>query len=427
MNLESAPSLDQRSRLLSRARLYFGIGTTAAACLFAGNARPASAEAPQAVQPHLVKYIGIATNEIWVPDETEAEKVAENMADSGVNAFEIYQPLSPGQGAEIINDAPRTCAAVKAGDKYGLTPFITMIGSKKRDKKPNKPASAYAPVTVSDYRRFADTIGALIWTLSGPNGCAKNVHNINVGILNEINSPYFYPQEFDDPDDSAGAHYENMLEYIYPRAKQSAIEVTEALKQASENPDEVEPITVNLIAANFASNHNLLGTLTDMGETKLKNSYFGKSFDTLGVHPYMENSSVPPNTPHPNGRVIGIADYDKLRPLINKYFGNVPVLYSEFGIETRTPKDKPYTGKVPLSVKPVSELVQADYWSRAIGLVACQENVEGIFNFLRKDDWSLNLGWQSGFYFADGTPKTSLPVFRQANIDAGAGNLSNCA
>ena len=57
----------------------------------------------------------------------------------------------------------------------------------------------------------------------------------------------------------------------------------------------------------------------------------------------------------------------------------------------------------------------------AARLAACQPHVGAYFNFLLFDEPVLT-GWQSGAYWADRTPKDSLPAFRQviAEINAGA-------
>jgi hypothetical protein len=55
----------------------------------------------------------------------------------------------------------------------------------------------------------------------------------------------------------------------------------------------------------------------------------------------------------------------------------------------------------------------------AVRLAACQPYVGAIFNFLLVDESRLT-GWQSGAFWADGTPKRSLPAFREAIAEANA-------
>ena len=53
------------------------------------------------------------------------------------------------------------------------------------------------------------------------------------------------------------------------------------------------------------------------------------------------------------------------------------------------------------------EQTQAEYYRQAIQLAFCQPKVEGMFLFHAVDEKAL-AAWQSGLYYADGTPKTSL-------------------
>ena len=56
----------------------------------------------------------------------------------------------------------------------------------------------------------------------------------------------------------------------------------------------------------------------------------------------------------------------------------------------------------------------------SIRLAACQPYVGAFFNFLLVDEPRLT-GWQSGAYWADLTPKDSLPAFQPAIAEANAG------
>ena len=65
---------------------------------------------------------------------------------------------------------------------------------------------------------------------------------------------------------------------------------------------------------------------------------------------------------------------------------------------------------------------QAAYYRRALALAYCQPTVRGIFVFHTFDEPDF-AGWQSGLYFADRTPKPSLPAFKQAVSDLRNGKL----
>jgi hypothetical protein len=58
-------------------------------------------------------------------------------------------------------------------------------------------------------------------------------------------------------------------------------------------------------------------------------------------------------------------------------------------------------------------------------LAMCQPNVVGIMLFHVEDEAGLP-GWQSGLFYADGTPKSSVDAVRIAAAAARAGTLTSC-
>ena len=156
--------------------------------------------------------------------------------------------------------------------------------------------------------------------------------------------------------------------------------------------------------------------------------------DALAIHPYPENSSIPPTFAHPNTTTIGIADYTKLVGLLGTAFdgtgqpgSTLPILYAEYGIETQIPAAKAslYTGAEAATIKPVPEATQAAYYKQAIAMSFCQPNVMGILIFHAFDESALDR-FQSGLYYADGTPKSSLAAVRDAVRQARGGVIAKC-
>jgi hypothetical protein len=152
--------------------------------------------------------------------------------------------------------------------------------------------------------------------------------------------------------------------------------------------------------------------------------------DGFSLHPYGENSSTPPTFAHATGTSIGLADYDKLVALLGTAFdgtaqigSKLPIVYDEYGVDSQIPNAKRhfYGGLEPATTKPVSEGVQAAYYRAALELAACQPTVRGFLIFHVTDETDYNR-WQSGVYYADGTPKSSRPFVRQtmAEIRSGA-------
>jgi hypothetical protein len=174
--------------------------------------------------------------------------------------------------------------------------------------------------------------------------------------------------------------------------------------------------------------------IQDLGDAYRASGLTGPVMDALAIHPYPENSTTPPTVTHPNTTPIGVADYAKLTGLLAQAFdgtgqpgSTLPILYAEFGIETQIPpaKSSLYTGTEPATTKPVSEATQAAYYKQAIALSFCQPNVIGIFLFHAFDESALDR-FQSGLYYADDTPKTSLATVRSAARDAYGGVIARC-
>jgi hypothetical protein len=68
----------------------------------------------------------------------------------------------------------------------------------------------------------------------------------------------------------------------------------------------------------------------------------------------------------------------------------------------------------------VSEGVQAAYYDEALQLAACQPTVRGFLIFHVTDETDYNR-WQSGVYYADGTPKSSRALVKAAMSAVRAG------
>jgi hypothetical protein len=180
--------------------------------------------------------------------------------------------------------------------------------------------------------------------------------------------------------------------------------------------------------------HSPVAFLKDMGVAYRASGRTLPVMDGLTFHPYADTSGQSPDTPHPNSTTIGIADYDRLMRTLATAFDSspqagslLPILYDEFGVESKIPAGKAsaYTGSEPATTNPVDETTQAAYYQRALQLAFCQPNVTGIFFFHSQDEPAL-ANWQSGLYYADGTPKSSLYAVRDALARARGGSIARC-
>jgi hypothetical protein len=174
--------------------------------------------------------------------------------------------------------------------------------------------------------------------------------------------------------------------------------------------------------------------IQDMGTAYRASGLTTPVMDALAIHPYPENSTIPPTFAHPNTTPIGIADYAKLTALLATAFdgtaqpgSTLPILYAEYGVETQIPATKAgsYSGTEPATIKPVPEATQAAYYKQAMQIAFCQPNVIGLFIFHAFDESALDR-FQSGLYYADGTPKSSLPAVKDAARSVYGGVIAKC-
>jgi hypothetical protein len=105
----------------------------------------------------------------------------------------------------------------------------------------------------------------------------------------------------------------------------------------------------------------------------------------------------------------------------------MPIVYSEYGIESAPPGTKAgkYTGSEPTTTKPVGPKVQASYYRLAIQIAFCQPTVRVLSLFLLSDEPSLGR-WQSGLYYVDRTPKPSAAAVSRAAREVRRGVVARC-
>ena len=162
--------------------------------------------------------------------------------------------------------------------------------------------------------------------------------------------------------------------------------------------------------------HSPTAFIRDMGRLYRDSGRQEPVMDAFAHHPYLDDSKTPPDATHPRSTTISLADYPKLVSLLDEAFdgtaqrgSDIPILYTEFGVQTTIPRAKrsAYTNlDSPVAADAVAEETQARYYRQAFELACGQPTVEGLYIFHIWDEPDL-LGWQSGLYYADQTPKTS--------------------
>jgi hypothetical protein len=163
----------------------------------------------------------------------------------------------------------------------------------------------------------------------------------------------------------------------------------------------------------LSKKHSPTTFIADLGRAYRESGRTLPVMYAFSMHPYEDNSSIPPSFVHPRTTTISLADYPKLVALLGKAFNGtpqagstLPVVYDEFGVQSRIPSRKlaVYDGYKPPSAHPVAEARQGAYYTKALALAACQRNVTSFLIFHVSDEPQLDR-WQSGLFYADDTPK----------------------
>src|SRR6266480_2587187 len=242
-------------------------------------------------------------------------------------------------------------------------------------------------------------------------------------IGNEPNlNRYWLPQFGPAGDDVAATAYVRLLARTYDAMK--AVDPKIFINGGSVSPRGIDR------PGTGRDTHSPTAFITDMGIAYRAMKRTRPIMDGFAFHPYGESSSTSPSLVHASGTSLGLADYPKLVALLGKAFNGtaqkgstLPIVYDEYGVDSQIPVAKRsfYGGVEPATTKPVTEGVQAAYYDEALHMAACQPTVRGFLIFHVTDETDHNR-WQSGVYYADGTPKSSrAPVKASiAGIRSGA-------
>lgn len=314
-------------------------------------------------------------------DSSAAAKAADAGFEADVLSAVWSRGVSPDQTAATLQ------RAVSSLDDKGVKPVVAVYQ-----------LSSQTPLTDADQEAFASYAAGLVQRL-------PQVATVIVG--NEPNLNLFWMPQFDaSGGDAAAAGFEQLLARTYDaiKAVRSSVEVIGGGLAPHGGDD----------ATSSRPTHSPTQFILDLGAAYRASGRTKPLMDALSIHVYGESPRIPPSFAHPHTTSIGIADYDKLTQLIKQAFGKLlPIVYGEYGVETTVPPAKAgaYTGhEVVAAVDPAT---QAQYYADAIGLASCQPDVQALYLFHVIDENRLE-GLQSGVYYADGTPKLSLDVVRQA-------------
>ncbi len=326
---------------------------------------------------------------------------------AGFDAIRLTALWAPGQTELAGNDLLGLANAAQAASLAGIRVFVSVYpyGSS---------VTPLTPTARSQFASYAASIPRLV----------PSVRDLIIG--NEPNLNRFWMPQFTRTGlDAAASRYLSLLALTYDRVKAAAPGVTviggAISPRGGDDPKSSRPT------------HSPTAFIRDLGLAYRRSGRKRPVMDWLAFHPYLDSSRLPPTFTHPRSTTISIADYPKLVAALGQAFDGtaqrgrtLPILYDEFGVQTAAAdplKRSIYTNEArPSAGDAVDERTQGRYYRQALQLVACQPTVVGLLFFHVSDESDLDR-WQSGVFYADDTPKSSLPVVRAAAEAARAGTL----
>jgi hypothetical protein len=355
-------------------------------------------------------FVGAAADDPRSLDPVVAKAKMDLAGQAGLGAIRMTMIWTPGEDRVGGDDEIALQNAVAAANRDGIRLILSIY---PRDRR-TTPLTARARGEVAGYAA----------------SIAREFPSIRDFVIgNEPNLNLFWMPQFGAGGvDLAARSYELLLARVY-----------DALKSVS--PD------VNVIggalsprgqdkAGALRQTHSPTQFIRDLGAAYRASGRSRPIMDTFAIHPYLIPSTLPPTFAHPRTTTIGIADYPKLVQLLKnafrgtaQYGETLPILYDEFGYQSQIPRSmrRVYTHLGSAAAKDaIPEAQQARYYRQAFALAACQPTVAGLLIFHLEDERDAN-AWQSGLYYANGTPKTSLAPVRDAALVAREGTLAHCA
>jgi hypothetical protein len=352
--------------------------------------------------------IGATEDQVKQLSLVQAKSKLELLRLAGLDSVRVTLIWAPGQTQPVADDAKAISNMLGAAGLAGVKAYvgITQFGSR------TTPLTDQAR---SQFSQYAASVAKKFPTLAG----------IIVGNEPNLNR-FWLPQFNPDGTDAAAPAFLPLLAQSYDAIKAVQPKLTVygigISPRGGDNPNATR------------LTHSPTVFLRDLGIAYRASGRTAPIMDGLAIHPYQDNSSQPPTFQHPNSTTIAIADYPKLVKLLGEAFdgtaqkgSTLPILYDEYGVESLIPTDHSlvYTGDEPTTTHPVDEATQGAYYRQAIGIAFCQPNVVGMLLFHAIDETELS-AWQSGLYYADGTPKTSLAPVGQAVSESRRGVVAKC-
>jgi len=352
--------------------------------------------------------LGATEDAVRSADPAVAQKQMDLLAGAGFDSVRITQIWAPGEAKPTADDLKILANVFAAAKKDGMNVLVSVMNF----------GSKTTPLTDADQADFASYAASVV--------TAVGVQYLIVGNEPNLNR-YWLPQFDADGSDIAAASYESLLAKTYDAVK--AVDPTTLVIGGALSPrGSDQPGTIR-------DTHSPTVFIQDMGAAYRASGRALPIMDGLALHPYEDHSNVAPiDGTHPTTTSISLADYPKLVSLLGQAFdgtaqpgSSLPIYFDEFGVESQIPQAEQglYTGAEVAATQPVDEATQAAYYKQAIQLAFCDPTVRGFFLFHAFDEKAMP-GWQSGVYYADDTPKSSLAPVRLALQEAHRGVVTQC-
>jgi hypothetical protein len=356
-----------------------------AATTTVGTATPSPAPAPPAGRSLVVGAVEDG------PKYDDGPGKAALARKAGFRALLFGTTWTPPLTRPVASELAALHGAAAAATSNGITPIVAVYSF-----------SGVTPLSAEARRQFAEFAASIPRAI-------PEVRAVSIG--NEPNLNLFWmPQFAPDGRDAAAPAYGALLAETYDALKAVSPQISViggALSaRGSDDP------------AAARQTHSPTRFIEDLGAWYRASGRTRPLLDLFSIHPYPESSSVPPDFAHPKTTSIGIADYEKLVSLLRGAFGEVPpIVYGEYGIQTEIPAAKAflYTGAEQPSTNAVDEPTQGQFYAEAIRLAACQPKVRMLLFFHVFDEAALDR-LQTGVYYADQTPKSSLRPVAEAPL-----------
>jgi hypothetical protein len=341
--------------------------------------------------------VGAVEPEALQPTQAQAAAKLALAGDAGLGgAVRVALTWARGRRAPEQGTVDDLRATVAAAAQSGTTVYVSLYPF----------GSSQTPLSDGDQADFTAWVSAIARAV-------PQARHFIVGNEPNLNR-FWLPQFGPSGEDVAAGAYVSLLAKSYDALKSISPSI-EVIGGALSHAGVDKPNTGR-------DTHSPTVFIQDMGAAYRAGGRSAPIMDAFAFHPYMLSSDQPPTLAHPNDTTITIADYPKLVTALGQAFdgtpqkgSTLPIVYAEFGVESQTPAGKAslYTGTEPLTVHPVDESTQAAYYTQALQLAFCQPNVKAFLLFSLIDE-TAHAGWQSGVYYADETPKSSLDAVAAA-------------